>query len=74
MALVVKNPSANAGDIMRHRFDPWIGKIPWKREWQPTPVFLPGKPHGQKSLAGHSAWGLKELDTTELLNHHRPFE
>ena len=67
MALVVKNPSANAGDIMRHRFDPWIGKIPWKREWQPTPVFLPGEFHGQRSLAGYSPWSYKEKDTTEQL-------
>ena len=70
MALVVKNPSANAGDIMRHRFDPWIGKIPWKRDWQPTPVFLPGKPHGWRSLVGYSPWGCKESDTTEQLHFH----
>ena len=38
----------------RHRFDPWIGKNPWKRKWQPTPVFLPGKYHGQRSLVGYS--------------------
>ena len=44
---VVKNPPANA---RRHRFDPWVGKIPWRREWQPTPVFLPGESYGQRSL------------------------
>ena len=44
------------------RFDPWVGKIPWRRKWQPTPVFLPGKPHGWRSLAGYSPWGYKELD------------
>ena len=49
----------------RHGFDPCIGKIPWKRAWQATPVFLPGKSHGQRSLAGYSPWGRKELDTTE---------
>ena len=38
----------------RHRFDPWIGKIPWRRKWQPTPVFLPGESHGQRSLVGYS--------------------
>ena len=43
MALVVKNPPTNAGDIMRHGFNPWVGKIPWRREWQPIPVFFPGK-------------------------------
>jgi len=37
---------------MRHEFNPWIGKIPWRRAWQPTPVFMPGKSQGQRSLAG----------------------
>ena len=45
----------------RHRFDPWVGKIPWKRKWQPIPVFLPGKFHGQRNLAGYSSWGHKRL-------------
>ena len=48
-------------------FDPWVRKIPWKREWQPTPVFLPGEFHGQRSLVDYSAWSLKEVDTTEWL-------
>ena len=43
-------------------FNPWFRKIPWRREWQPTPVFLPGKSHGQRSLAGYSTWGCKESD------------
>ena len=46
-------------------FDPWVGKIPWTREWQPTPVFLPGEFHRQRRLAGYSPWGHKELDTSE---------
>ena len=46
-------------------FDPWVGKIPWRRKWQPTPVFLPGESHGQRSLGGYNPQGLKELDTTE---------
>ena len=50
---VVKNLPTKAGDS----FIPWVRKIPWRREWQPTPVFLPGKSHGQRSLAGHSPWG-----------------
>ena len=50
----------------RCRFDPWVGKIPWRRKWQPTPVFLPGESRGQRSLAGHSPWGRKGLDTTEM--------
>ena len=48
----------------RATFSPWVGKIPWRRKWQPTPVFLPGKFHGQRSLAGYSPWGHKESDTT----------
>ena len=46
----------------RHGFDPWVGKISWKGECQPTPVFLPGQPHGQRSLVGYSPWGHKESD------------
>ena len=53
----------------RCRFDPWVKKIPWRRVWQPTPVFLPGESHGQRSLAGYSPWGRKELDTTEAPEH-----
>ena len=47
-------------------FDPWMGKIPWKRAWQPTSVSLPGEPHGQRSLAGYSLLGPKESDMTEV--------
>ena len=54
----------------RQRFDPWVGKIPWRRGWQPTPAFLPGKSQGQRSLVGYSPCGGKELDTTQQLNHH----
>ena len=43
------------------RFNSWVGKIPWKRAWQPTPVFLPGESHGQRSLVGYSLWGCTEL-------------
>ena len=59
-----KEYTHNAGDP---EFDPWAGKIPWGRKWLPTPVFLPGESHGQRSLAGYSPWGRKELDTTEGL-------
>ena len=52
----------NAGDA---RDASWVGKIPWRRGWQPTPVFLPGEFHGQRSLAGSSPWGRKESDATE---------
>ena len=61
---IVKNPLANSR-CKRSGFDPWIGKIPWRRKWQPTPGFLPGESHGQRSLAGYSPWGPKESDTTE---------
>ena len=54
---VVKNPSANAGD----RLNSWVGKVPWRRKWQPTPVFLPGKSRGQRSLVGYSPWAHKEV-------------
>ena len=58
------------GDHLQCRcgFDPWVRKIPWRREWQNTPVFLPGEFHGQRSLAGYSPGGYKELDTTEQLS------
>ena len=64
MVLVVKNLPANAGDIKRRGFSPWVGKIPWRRA-QPTPVFLPGASSGQRRLAGYSPWGHKEWDRTE---------
>ena len=48
-----------------HGFDIWVGKIPWSRKWQPTPEFLPGKSHRQKSLAGYSPWGGKESNRME---------
>ena len=47
-------------------FDPWVGKISWMK-WLPTPVFLPGKTHGQRSLVGYSPWGHKKSDTAEQL-------
>ena len=51
----------------RPGFNPWVGKIPWRRKWQPTPVFLPGESHGRRSLVGYSPWVRKESDTTEWL-------
>ena len=51
----------------RPRFDSWIGKIPWRREWVPTPVFLSREFHGQRSLAGYSPHGCKESEMTEQL-------
>ena len=67
VVLVVKNPLASAGDAReRYRFDPWVGKILWRREWQPTPVFLLGESHGQRSLVGNSPWRCKESATAEM--------
>jgi len=60
---VIKNPPANAGDI--REFHPWVGKIPWIRNWQPISEFLPGKFNGQRRLMGYSPWDRTELDTTE---------
>ena len=51
----------------RPGFDPWVRKICWRRKWQLTPVFLPRKSHGWKSLVGYSPWDCKELDMTEQL-------
>ena len=55
----------------RCRFDPQVRKIPWRRKWQPTPVFLPGWSHRQRSLVGYSPWGHKESDTTEHTHTER---
>ena len=52
----------------RCEFDPWVRRIPWRRAWQPIPVFLPGESHGQRSLVGHSLKGLRESDMTERLS------
>ena len=68
VALVVKNLPANEEDI-RDRFHSWVGKSPWRRARQPTPVFLPGEFHGQRSLGAYSPWGCKELDMTEATLH-----
>ena len=66
MALVVKNPTANSGDIRDPGWIPESGRSP--RGGQPTPVFLPGESHGQRSLEGYGPWAHKELDTTEQLS------
>ena len=61
----------------RPGFDPWVGKIPWRRAWQPAPVFLPGESHGQRSLAGYSPWcpwSHKESDMPEQLSKQHRYE
>ena len=60
-----KKKKKNLLSMQETCFDPWVGKIPWRKEWQPTPVFLPGESHGQRSLAGYSPWGHEEMDMTE---------
>ena len=61
VAQMVKNLPA----MQETRFSPLCQEIPWRREWQPTPIFLPGEFHGQGSLEGYSSWDHKESDTTE---------
>ena len=67
VVLVVKNLPASSGDL-RDRFDPWVRKIPWRRAWQPTPVFLPGGPHVQRSLVGFSPWVTQSRTQLKWLN------
>ena len=64
-----KEPASQCRRCKSRGFDPWVGKIPWRRAWQPTPVFYPGESHGQKSLAGYSPQGCRELDRTEATQH-----
>ena len=54
VALVVKEPTCQCRRSKKHRLNPWVGKIPWRRKWQHTPVFLPRESHGQRSLEGYS--------------------
>ena len=70
MAQLVKNLSADAGDIRNTGSIPGVGTIPWRRAWQPTLVFLLGESHGQRSLAGYSLWSHKESDTSKRLTMH----
>ena len=74
--LPIPTPELNGKDAAcqrrRCRLNPWVGKIPWRRKWQPTPVFLPGERLGQRSLAGYSPRGCKESDRTERLNNNNP--
>ena len=63
-----KEPTGN--ECRRRQCHPWVRKVSWRRKWQPTPVFLPGESHGQRSLVGDSPSGLKESDTTEHSRHY----
>ena len=64
-----KEPACQWGRHKRHWFNPWMGKIPWRRTWQPSPVFLPRESHGQRSLLGYSPECHKESDTTAATYH-----
>ena len=67
---MVKNLPENETDLRDRRgFDPWVRKISWRRAWQSTLLFLPGKSHGQRSLASYSPLACKELDMTEAIYH-----
>ena len=60
-----KEPACQCRRPKRRRFDPWVGKISWRKKWQSIPVFLSGEPHGQRSLAGYSPRGRKQLEMSE---------
>ena len=66
VALVGKEHACQCRRRKRSRLVPWVGKIPWRRAWQPTLVFLPGESHGQRNLAGYGPQGHKESDMTEV--------
>ena len=63
---VAISSSRGSSQCRKCRFDPWVGKIPWRRKWRPTSVFMPGKSHRHSSLVGYSLWGHKEI----LLSTH----
>ena len=60
-----KEPACQCRRHKRRGFDPWVGSIPWKRAWQPTPLFLPGESHGERGLVGYSPYGCSVSDVTE---------
>ena len=74
MALEVKNSPANAGDTTDMGSIPGLGKFPWRMEWQPTPIFLPGEFHGQMTLVSCSPWSHKDSDMTEQLTNILDFK
>ena len=69
-----EEPACQCRRRKRHRYDPWVRKTPWRRSWLPTPIFLPGESHGQRSLVGYSTQGHKELGVTEVTSgtHSEP--
>ena len=73
MLFTFQKPPANAGDAKEVGSIPGLGRLPGRGKWQPTPVFLPGKFHGQRCLVGCSPWGHKDSDTTEVTEQARIF-
>ena len=71
VVLVLNNPPANAGRE-RCEFDPWVGKIPWRMEWQPTPVLFPGESHGQRGLWGYRLHRIIKSRTRLKRQHGTP--
>ena len=71
MAQQVKNLPTIQEICRRHGFNPWVKKMPWRRKCQPTPIFLPVKSHGERSLVGYSSKGSKESDMTEHAQRHK---
>ena len=65
-----RDSTYNAGDTDRREFNPQVGKIPWRMEWQPTPLFLPGESHGQRSLVGYSPGGHRKVGHNLQLNNN----
>ena len=68
---MIKEPMCQCRRCRRPGLDPWVGKIPWRRKWQPTPVFLPGESHGQRNLVGYSPWGHR-VRHDSAHTHHAP--
>ena len=69
-----KESICQCGRCRKHEFNSWVRKILWRRKWQPTPVFLSGKSHGERSLVGYSWWSHKESDTAEYAHGSVPGE
>ena len=66
---VGKESACQCRRCKRHRLDLWVGKITWRRKWQPSPVFLPGKSHGQRRLVGYSPWGCRRVGHNLATEH-----
>ena len=68
-AAAVAQMVKNLPVMQKTRFDPWVGEIPWRRKWQPTPVLLPGEFHRRRSLVGYTSWSHKESDMAKMTEY-----